>query len=309
MGFRAMSRREKFYKFTHQDYLATLQLKPAEKDLLFYIRTIDPFNDGCEFKISEVAEVIGRNKGTISRALRELGKRGFINMEIVSVRVKVTPAIADELPPNGSPEKPPEEPPEQFREVVPTQLELSPHNLDDPHTTFETPTQLSEPPHNFGDPEPAPDKPSKPSKTYSDYLRLLQTLSDEAQRERFLNFCHRKASQLPQPVQMIDKWIFKNFDFLKAQFQEETGERINTGENAGTKTSSVNDQGSASCKPKNKKISLASEMVELLEAAIATNEIQDYRYCEPLKRWMVLFNGSQVEIEYWLERREAIANE
>ena len=53
----------------------------------------------------------------------------------------------------------------------------------------------------------------------SDYSEFLKTLSD-SQRENFLNFGRKKASQLPKPPELPDKWIAANWEELRSQWEQ-----------------------------------------------------------------------------------------
>ena len=69
-------------------------------------------------------------------------------------------------------------------------------------------------------PEPLPDKessaPSDLSQIYSTYLNSLPT----RERETFLNFARSKAHQLPEPPQLIEKWIAANLNWVKEEFDK-----------------------------------------------------------------------------------------
>lgn len=66
-------------------------------------------------------------------------------------------------------------------------------------------------------PEPPPVKDSGNSQTYSDYSDFIKTLS-ESERESFLEFGNKKASQLPKPPELPLKWIEANWQELYTLF-------------------------------------------------------------------------------------------
>ncbi|MCL6753652.1 hypothetical protein KBT16_22855 [Nostoc sp. CCCryo 231-06] len=70
--------------------------------------------------------------------------------------------------------------------------------------------------------EPLPDKDSKSPHTIHTYSDFKQTLSD-SERESFLDFGKKKASQLPRPPELPQRWIEKNFDELRSQWYKSTG--------------------------------------------------------------------------------------
>jgi len=89
--------RGKFYPLQHSEWLRACQeLTPSQRDLLYYIRTLDPYNNGIAINTAEIARTLsakGRNvhRQTISRALKVLDQKGFIDMEFITVNVRVQP--------------------------------------------------------------------------------------------------------------------------------------------------------------------------------------------------------------------------
>ncbi|MEP0914676.1 hypothetical protein NDI45_27630 [Leptolyngbya sp. GB1-A1] len=69
-----------FYQLTGEEWLTVLrQLKPAEIAVLYYLRTLDPFAEGqLDLKVIDIAAV-ELSKGTVSKALRSLHDKGFID--------------------------------------------------------------------------------------------------------------------------------------------------------------------------------------------------------------------------------------
>ena len=70
-----------FYQLTSEEWLTVLrQLKPAEIAILYYLRTLDPFAERqLDLKVIDIATVVGLSKGTVSKALRSLHDKGFID--------------------------------------------------------------------------------------------------------------------------------------------------------------------------------------------------------------------------------------
>ncbi|WP_072619179.1 MarR family transcriptional regulator [Spirulina major] len=181
---------DKFYKLTHDEWMRAQSLKPAERDVLFYLKTLDPFGDGVELMVTEIADALGRNKGTISRALRVLAEGDWIDLEMVQVKIRVkNPKLSSD------------------NKVVCTQLSRPSHNLRGRETTSEAVTQLSRPSHNFQPPEPSEDKDSAVSKTYSDYL---DSLTQEL-RESFEKFCLKKIESSPFTIASSTAWLNKHW--------------------------------------------------------------------------------------------------
>ena len=88
---RSPKSKEKHYRLTHAEWLHIIhELKESEKDLLYYLRTLDPFGDRpLNLGVREIARTLQCNPSTISRALKRLDELGYIDMEMVTVRVKV----------------------------------------------------------------------------------------------------------------------------------------------------------------------------------------------------------------------------
>ncbi|MBW4607735.1 MAG: hypothetical protein KME22_11025 [Hassallia sp. WJT32-NPBG1] len=75
-------------------------------------------------------------------------------------------------------------------------------------------TQQARSPRNKRQPKPLPDEDSSISKINKTYLDFLDSLSEE-QREDFLNFGNKKASELPKPPILPSKWIETHFEELR----------------------------------------------------------------------------------------------
>ncbi len=86
----------KFYPLQPEEWLeACRKLNPSELKLLYYLRTADPYDRGIEINCAAIARdlsVEGKkaiSRQTISRALKGLDKHGYIDLEIVSAKVKI----------------------------------------------------------------------------------------------------------------------------------------------------------------------------------------------------------------------------
>jgi uncharacterized membrane protein len=82
---------EKYYRLTNEEWLRVVKdLKPAERDVLYYIRTLDPFGtQELELGVREMADTLGCNPGTVSRALKVLDQKGYIELDLVTIRVRI----------------------------------------------------------------------------------------------------------------------------------------------------------------------------------------------------------------------------
>ena len=79
------------YRLTHEEWLqAVHELSASQKDVLFYIRTLDPFGDrDLDLGVREVARELHCSASTVSRALTVLKEKGYIDMTVVRVRVRI----------------------------------------------------------------------------------------------------------------------------------------------------------------------------------------------------------------------------
>jgi Crp-like helix-turn-helix domain len=106
-GARRQDNASLYYQLTSEEWLrACSELKPSEKDVLYYLRTLDPFGDrDLDVGVREMARALGMNPSTVSRALKELDRKDWIDMEITSARVKLHSQQAlcgKVLPPDNS---------------------------------------------------------------------------------------------------------------------------------------------------------------------------------------------------------------
>jgi hypothetical protein len=80
-----------YYPLTTDEWLQTFaELKPREIHLLFYLRTIDPFGDRkLEIGVRQIAKVLKCDPATVSRALKVLDQKKYIDLELINVQVQV----------------------------------------------------------------------------------------------------------------------------------------------------------------------------------------------------------------------------
>ncbi|WP_155960605.1 hypothetical protein [Fischerella sp. PCC 9605] len=85
----------KFYPLQPEEWLeACRELTQAQLAVLYYIRTTDPYNQGIEINCAEIARLLSKperivHRQTVSRALKELDAKGFIDLELLQVKAKV----------------------------------------------------------------------------------------------------------------------------------------------------------------------------------------------------------------------------
>lgn len=85
----------KFYTLTNQEWArACTELKPAELKVLYYLRTLDPFGDRpLNLGVRELAAALNCNPGTVSRALKALDKKGWIDPDVYGLRLHALESI------------------------------------------------------------------------------------------------------------------------------------------------------------------------------------------------------------------------
>ena len=199
----------KFYPLQHEEWLrACRELTPAQRDVLYYLRTLDPYSTGMEVSPSRIAKDLSTaekpvHRSTVGRALKALDEKGFVDMELLKVKVHVLTkglhccneaTSCDETTSCN-----------ETTSCDETTL-LPDRNLRDRYTTCAIATQLARSPRNKHEPEVLPDKDSSTPKINKTYLEFIDSLS-ETERANFLNFCEEKTKNLSQPVNDIEAWL------------------------------------------------------------------------------------------------------
>ncbi len=116
----------KFYPLKSEEWLDSInQLTHSELKILYYIRSLDPYSNGINLTPAQIARDLTTEKhkmhrSTVGRALKSLDRKGFIDMELIKVRIKVNPK-GFLVEPEPEPEPKPEPKPEAKNDVVVTQ--------------------------------------------------------------------------------------------------------------------------------------------------------------------------------------------
>jgi DNA-binding FadR family transcriptional regulator len=81
----------KFYKLENEEWrIACKFLRPTELLILYHLRTLDPFGESeIELGVSSLARELGVSKGAVSKALRSLAEKGWIDLELNNVNVRL----------------------------------------------------------------------------------------------------------------------------------------------------------------------------------------------------------------------------
>ena len=210
----------RFYPLQHDEWVKACQeLTPAQRDVLYFIRTLDPYNNGLDINTAEIARQLSTetkkvHRQTVSRALKELDSRGFIDLELLMVKVAVKPKglWCDDTP--GCDDA----------------TVLSTDNERDHDATSVIMTQHARSLRNNLKPEALPNKGSKSLRSNKTYKDFIDSLS-ESEREKFFEFGLKKAAELPKAPTLPKKWVQQHFQELYSQFRQEFGEAISPSQN------------------------------------------------------------------------------
>ncbi|WP_375494609.1 helix-turn-helix domain-containing protein [uncultured Nostoc sp.] len=198
------------YPLTHDEFLRlNAELKDAELRVYLYLMTLNPFpNSVMEIDTAQLSERLGITRRTVQRAVKQLQELQLIEIEITKFKYKK--AVHGASSRLGS---------DDTRIVSSdiriangdTQIVSSDIRIANGDTQIAT-TPLKPLPNN----DSSSPQINKINKTY------LDSLSD-SERESFLDFGKKKAAQLPNPPQLPQRWIEKNFDELRSQWYKSTG--------------------------------------------------------------------------------------
>ena len=77
----------KFYPMRMEEHSrACRELTPVQRDIFYYLKTLDPDGDGLDIGIKEIAEPLKLSKRTVSDALKVLNRLGWLELEIKTGR-------------------------------------------------------------------------------------------------------------------------------------------------------------------------------------------------------------------------------
>ncbi|MGB5636628.1 MAG: MarR family transcriptional regulator [Waterburya sp.] len=194
----------KFYPLKSEEWVETVkQLTHSELKVLYYVRSLDPYNQGISLTPIQIAKDLSTEKSkmhrsTVGRALKSLDSKGFIQMELLQVQIKVNPKgflsqaeIEDVAVTQPSCE--------QTTQVVAPQLSVPEHNLECSQATKCAPRQQSEAETISGKGFQTP----KISKTYIDFKDSLS----ENERENYLKFVKETIKNFKQPIHDLEAWL------------------------------------------------------------------------------------------------------
>ena len=194
----------KFYPLQSEEWLESVkQLTYSELKILYYVRALDPYNKGISLTPVQIAKDLSTEKSkmhrsTVGRALKSLDSKGFIQMELLQVQIRVNPKgflsqaeIEDVAVTQPSCE--------QTTQVVTPQLSVPEHNLECSQATKCAPRQQSEAETISGTGFQTP----KISKTYIDFKDSLS----ERERENYLKSVKETIKDFKQPIHDLEAWL------------------------------------------------------------------------------------------------------
>jgi biotin operon repressor len=205
----------KFYKLTEADLPLIFEMNESELKVYCWLNVHLPFDDSkaIEIDTAQLAEEIGISRRSVQRALKSLESREIFDIEITKAKVK---RMTTQMSRGDT-------------DVAETTL-MSPkrHSCrrNDTHVAETTLMSRSQPetptPSDFQEPKTL--KTNKTQKTLSEErerdLDFCLNKIPEVDREKFLWFARLKASQLPNPPQLVEKWIATYIDWIKQEFDK-----------------------------------------------------------------------------------------
>ena len=185
----------KFYPLKEEEWTAVWQeLKPADIHLLYFLRSIDPYSNGVELSISEVAKKLNRSKSTVCTSLKALKSKGYISLEVTHVRVKLegkgvfSTANDDSLQRTG---------------ILCSEQAFSTANNDSLQRTGILCSEQAQPETPLQQPSQTP----KINKTYSNFKKILS----EEDREKFESFVSKEYGK---PIKNFSAFMSgEHFDY------------------------------------------------------------------------------------------------
>jgi hypothetical protein len=192
----------KFYALRPDEWLqVTKELRYAEVRVLYYLRTLDPFGDrDLRVKVTDIAIATGLQKGTVSKALKVLNDKGYIDLEIVEALVKLQTFPKGDRVSSDTNEFPTGNRVSSDTNEFPTVPSSFPQ---------ETSSHCRKPLRTVGNdcaPEPSQGKDSNTSHTLKTYSDFKDSLSED-ERERFFYFVRKETQKLPNPIVDLEAWL------------------------------------------------------------------------------------------------------
>jgi hypothetical protein len=91
---------DRFYRLTHAEVIdfRESRMKPAEIATYCYIKTVDPFGQGCRILPKQIGKDLNYHPRTISRAIKALNQAGKLALAFVEAHVKLVATAVETIP-------------------------------------------------------------------------------------------------------------------------------------------------------------------------------------------------------------------
>jgi hypothetical protein len=194
----------RFYPLQNEEWLETVkQLTHSELKVLYYIRSLDPYNKGISLTPVQIASDLSTDKSkmhrsTVTRALKSLDNQGFIQMELLQIQIKVNPkGFLSQAEIEDVAVKQPSC--EQTTQVVTPQPSVPDHNLECSQATESATTQQLKA-------ETISERRFQTPKIYKTYIDFKDSLS-ESEGENYFKFVQKKIESFRQPINDLEAWL------------------------------------------------------------------------------------------------------
>ena len=196
--------RGKFYPLQIEEWLESMkELTFSEVKILYYLRAIDPYNKGINITLAKIAKDLSTeeskmHRSTVSRALKILENKGFLEMELLQVYIKVNPKgfLSEEKTTDVAYTQ---LNCDQTTKVVSSQPNVPPRNIECAQTTECALRQQASP-------ETQSEKGFQTHKTIKTYIDFKDSLS-QSERENFLDFVREQTKDFAPPINDLESWL------------------------------------------------------------------------------------------------------
>jgi hypothetical protein len=248
------SKMQGYFMISRQDASVAIvnKLTGSQCRLWLYLMIVDPFADhtsGGEVKyhdlpsIAEISIALGSSPDTVEKDLRRLRKLGLYEYRTVTVQGHNLTAAKAKAEAESLKSKSQKNTRKSSQDKDPAYLSPDSAYLS-PDSAYLSPDSAYLSPDSAylsgnEEPEPLPNKDSSAPSDLSNYSNLNKSLS-EGERERFLEFANKKASELPTAPTLPGKWIEAHFEELRELWEKEKSPIGSTHCGAGSSTNVLN---------------------------------------------------------------------
>ncbi|RUS93791.1 hypothetical protein DSM106972_095500 [Dulcicalothrix desertica PCC 7102] len=197
----------KFYPLQNEEVIKIFtELTKSQASVLLYIRTLDPYGNGINIRASQIANSLKISRNAVYEAIRVLGEKDYLVIEDVEYTMRLHhKGILSNLNCDTC----------QSDTHVSSEDDADIPGLQQPSGDDASNSQMKSVTSGL---KSAPETPAvketqapKNNKTYKDFEDSLSV----EERESFLEFGLKMASDLPKPPQLPKKWIAKNWEEVR----------------------------------------------------------------------------------------------